>query len=129
VIETTLNDLPEIGSVCSGGRYDELASLYTEKRLPGVGASVGLDRLLSALEALGKAKNVPLSTKVLIIHEAHSELARLHHLAATLRNNGIAAEVYPESKKRLWSNIIMLSEKHIPLRYLFQNLQLRVLSF
>jgi len=43
VIETTLNDLPEIGSVCSGGRYDELASLYTEKRLPGVGASVGLD--------------------------------------------------------------------------------------
>ena len=56
VFETSLDSMPEIGSVCSGGRYDELASLYTAKRLPGVGSSIGLDRLLAALETLGKMK-------------------------------------------------------------------------
>src|SRR5262249_13285226 len=53
ICETFLNDLPEIGSVCSGGRYDNLAGLYTKQRLPGVGASLGLDRLPAGLAQLG----------------------------------------------------------------------------
>ena len=52
IYETFLLDLPSIGSVCSGGRYDNLAGLYTKQHLPGVGASLGLDRLLSAMEEL-----------------------------------------------------------------------------
>ncbi len=52
VYETILTDLPSIGSICSGGRYNELASLYTKRSIPGVGASIGLDRLLAALEEL-----------------------------------------------------------------------------
>ena len=52
VYETFLTDLPGIGSVCSGGRYDNLASKYTKQVLPGVGASLGLDRLLAAMEEL-----------------------------------------------------------------------------
>ena len=52
VLETTLDDLPDIGSVCSGGRYDNLAELYTKEHLPGIGASLGLDRLLAAMEEL-----------------------------------------------------------------------------
>ena len=55
VYETFLDRLPGIGSVCSGGRYDDLASLYTSQRLPGVGASIGLDRLMAAAEELGEA--------------------------------------------------------------------------
>ena len=54
VVETILNDLPTIGSVASGGRYDNLAGLYTNQKLPGVGASLGLDRLLAALEQLDR---------------------------------------------------------------------------
>ena len=54
VYETFLDSAPEFGSVCSGGRYNNLASLYTKTLLPGVGASIGIDRLISALEALGK---------------------------------------------------------------------------
>src|SRR5207248_8958570 len=52
IYETFLLDKPDIGSVCSGGRYDNLASLYTKQQLPGVGASLGLDRLLAAMEDL-----------------------------------------------------------------------------
>ena len=53
IYETFLSDLPGIGSVCSGGRYDNLAGLFTNQKLPGVGASLGLDRLLAAMEELG----------------------------------------------------------------------------
>ncbi len=53
IYETFLNDLPTIGSVCSGGRYDNLTGLYTSQQLPGIGASLGLDRLLAGLEELG----------------------------------------------------------------------------
>src|SRR5207245_10147962 len=52
VYETFLTDLPTIGSVCSGGRYDNLAGMYTKQHLPGVRASLGLDRLLAAMEGL-----------------------------------------------------------------------------
>lgn len=53
VYETTMLDHPEIGSICSGGRYDNLAEYYTEKQLPGVGISIGLTRLFFVLEDQG----------------------------------------------------------------------------
>jgi histidyl-tRNA synthetase len=99
VFETNLDAMPEIGSVCSGGRYDELASLYTTKRLPGVGSSIGLDRLLAALDALGKMKGRPGYTQVLVLDIEEELSPSYHKIARELRAAGIAAEVYPEKRK------------------------------
>lgn len=99
VFETFLNAIPDIGSVCSGGRYNNLASLYTKKDLPGVGASVGLDRLLAALEVLGKSTKAAGYTRLLITM-TDSKLAPLYQAAAIkARSAGIACELYPEEKK------------------------------
>jgi histidyl-tRNA synthetase len=99
VFETNLDAMPDIGSVCSGGRYDELASLYTTRRLPGVGSSIGLDRLLAALEALGKLKRRPGYTEVLVLDVEESLSPSYHRIARALRSAGIAAEVFPEKRK------------------------------
>ncbi|MFZ2780544.1 MAG: histidine--tRNA ligase [Rectinemataceae bacterium] len=105
VVETSLADMPQIGSVCSGGRYNELASLYTTKKLPGVGASIGLDRLLAALEALNRSGDRPEVTKLLILNledtaQTQPQLqAQAQRAAAALRRQGIAVEVFPEAKK------------------------------
>jgi histidyl-tRNA synthetase len=101
VFETTLVDMPKIGSVCSGGRYNDLASIYTTRNLPGVGASVGLDRLLAALEALGKRSTDSSAPKVLMTNIDPALLPGLHGFASRLRASGIACEVYPDSKKLL----------------------------
>lgn len=119
VLETQLSALPEIGSVCSGGRYDELASLYTTRKLPGVGASVGLDRLIAAMEALGKIGTAPRSTAILIINQEGNTLASLHAVASQLRTQGIASEVYPESRK-LAVQYTYAEKKHIPLALFVQ---------
>ena len=99
VIETFLNDLPEIGSVCSGGRYDNLAELYSNQQLPGIGASLGLDRLLAAMEELNLVESVSTTATVLV---AYFDRERLHdylRLAAQVRENGFGVELYPEPKK------------------------------
>jgi histidyl-tRNA synthetase len=114
VVETSLAALPQIGSVCSGGRYDELASLYTERKLPGVGASIGLDRLMAALEALGIKAGSDISTQILVVNQGETPLAGLHALAASLRNAGFACEVFPELKKTL-AQYTYAERKHIPL--------------
>lgn len=100
VYETFLDDLNEIGSVCSGGRYDDLASLYTNERLPGVGASIGLDRLLSALEEL----HSPLlhdagSADVLILNQEGRFMRQASRLARQLRTAGIRCDVFLADKK------------------------------
>jgi histidyl-tRNA synthetase len=99
VLETTLNDLPAIGSICSGGRYDNLAELYTNQQLPGIGASLGLDRLLSAMEELGKIKPVHTPAQVFIPYFDPTHLGDYLHLAGDLRVAGLAVEVYPEPTK------------------------------
>jgi histidyl-tRNA synthetase len=114
VFETNLDAMPEIGSVCSGGRYDELASLYTTKRLPGVGSSIGLDRLLAALDALGTVKRRSGYTQVLILDVEESLAPSYHKIARALRAAGIAAEVYPE-KKKLSQQFAYAERKAIPL--------------
>lgn len=119
VLETQLSELPEIGSVCSGGRYDELASLYTTRKLPGVGASVGLDRLMAAMEALGSMRTAPHSTAILVINQEVNTLAELHAVASKLRAQGIASEVYPENRK-LAAQYSYAERKHIPLALFVQ---------
>ncbi|MGD9721047.1 MAG: histidine--tRNA ligase [Pirellulales bacterium] len=99
VFETFLDRLPGIGSVCSGGRYDNLAGLYTKEELPGIGASLGLDRLLAALEELGLVQKVSTPAPVFMpLFDAE----RLHdylRLAAEIRRARIGVELYPEAKK------------------------------
>jgi histidyl-tRNA synthetase len=114
VFETNLDAMPEIGSVCSGGRYDELASLYTSKRLPGVGSSIGLDRLLAALDALGKLRRRPGYTQVLVLAIDDSLSPAYHGIARALRAAGIAAEVYPDRRK-LAQQFSYAERKGIPL--------------
>lgn len=99
VFETFLDQLPGIGSVCSGGRYDNLAGLYTKEELPGIGASLGLDRLLAAMEKLGLVEKISTPAPVFI---AFFDAGRLHdylRLAAQIRAAGIGVEFYPEPKK------------------------------
>lgn len=99
IYETFLNDLPRIGSVCSGGRYDNLAGLYTKQRLPGVGASLGLDRLLAALEQLGEIEKKLSPVEVFLPYFVEDRIGQYMKLAALLRSRQIGVELYPEPKK------------------------------
>ena len=99
VFETFLNALPAIGSICSGGRYDNLAELYTSQELPGIGASLGLDRLLAAMEELGMIERVSTPAPVFIPYFDKDRLHDYLRLAAALRAAGIGVEVFPDSKK------------------------------
>jgi histidyl-tRNA synthetase len=99
VYETVLTDLPSIGSVCSGGRYDNLAGLYTRQALPGVGASLGLDRLVAALEELQFLNKAATPASVLLVQFSADRLGDYQRIARVLRAGGIGVEVYPEAKK------------------------------
>ena len=99
VYETTLLDHPEIGSVCSGGRYDDLAGYYTERKLPGVGISIGLTRLFYVLDEQGLLNpalpTAPADALVLPMGEAGPAIA----LAEELRGFGLRVQFYGEQKK------------------------------
>ncbi len=99
VYETFLNDLSDIGSVCSGGRYDDLASLYSKERLPGVGASIGLDRLIAALEALGRSRRSPTFARVAVACMDESLGGTYQAIASGFRTAGVPCEVLTEQKK------------------------------
>ncbi len=99
VLETFLEKLPGIGSVCSGGRYDNLAELYTKEHLPGVGASLGLDRLLAAMEELGQLKKTSTTAPVFLPFFAAAHRDDYLRLAANVRRAGIGVEFFPEAKK------------------------------
>ncbi len=99
VYETFLNDLPAIGSVCSGGRYDNLAGLYMKDRIPGVGSSIGLDRLIAGLEQLGRLQAKSSFTEAVVFCPLLSDMSRYQKLAAALRAKNIACEVFPEERK------------------------------
>jgi histidyl-tRNA synthetase len=99
VYETFLLDKPDYGSVCSGGRYDNLAELYTKQKLPGVGASLGLDRLLAAMEELELLPKVATPAPVFVVQFDADRLGDYQRIARSLRAEGIGVEVYPEAKK------------------------------
>jgi histidyl-tRNA synthetase len=114
VFESFLGDLPDIGSVCSGGRYNDLASLYSKHRLPGVGASIGVDRLMTAMEDLGLTGSTSAQASVLVLFLEDPLLGRYHEFARALRGAGITAEVYPD-KKKLAVQFAYAEKKGIPL--------------
>ena len=99
IFETFLQKLPGIGSVCSGGRYDNLAALYTNQELPGIGASLGLDRLLAAMEELGLLEKVATPAPVFLPYFSEGRLHDYLRLAAQIRAAGIGVELYPECKR------------------------------
>jgi histidyl-tRNA synthetase len=99
VLESFLDDLPALGSICSGGRYDNLAGLYTKQHLPGVGASLGIDRLLAGLEELGQVATVETPAEVFLVHFDERHLADYLRIATAIRAAGMAVEFFPEAKK------------------------------
>jgi histidyl-tRNA synthetase len=99
VYETTLNDHPDIGSICSGGRYDNLAANYTKSQLPGVGISIGLTRLFWQLREAGLVKMSDSTTQVLVTQMDAAKLPDCLALAKELRDAGIATEVALEGGK------------------------------
>jgi histidyl-tRNA synthetase len=100
IYETTLTAHPEVGSICSGGRYDDLASYFTDTRLPGVGISIGLTRLFSRLREAGLLRPLERTpAEVLVTTMDPQALERYVRMAATLRAAGINTEVYLEQAK------------------------------
>ena len=100
VYETTLLDHPEIGSVCSGGRYDNLAEYYTDRQLPGVGISIGLTRLFYVLGEQGLLNpQLPTAPADVLILPMTEDLAPAISLATQLRSAGIRTQLYTEQKK------------------------------
>jgi len=96
VFETTVAGWERFGSIASGGRYDNLASLFTSRRLPGVGASIGLDRLLALLEEAGWLGGSLATAPVLVAQFPGTDPALVFSVAARLRAAGIGAELFPE---------------------------------
>jgi len=100
VYETTLLDHPEIGSVCSGGRYDNLAGYYIEKQLPGVGISIGLTRLFYVLDEQGLLNPaLPTAPADALVLPMTAEPGPAIALAEALRSNGLKVQLYGEQKK------------------------------
>jgi histidyl-tRNA synthetase len=100
VYETTLVKAPELGSICSGGRYDDLASYFTDTRLPGVGISIGLTRLFSRLKEAGLLQPLARTpAEVLVTTMDPRHLEKYLAIAAKLRAAGINTEVYLEPAK------------------------------
>jgi len=99
VYETFLKDLPGLGSVCSGGRYNNLASIYTKKEIPGVGSSIGLDRLIAGLEELGILTGKLEGSDVIVLNIEGSSVAHNHYLASVIRDSELSCEVYLANKK------------------------------
>lgn len=100
VYETTMLDHPEIGSICSGGRYDNLAEYYTDKKLPGVGISIGLTRLFFVLQDKDYLnQNPPAFPADVMILPMTDEVGPAIELATRLRDNGIRVQLHCEKKK------------------------------
>ena len=99
VYETTLNDFPQIGSICSGGRYENLASHYTKSKLPGVGISIGLTRLFWQLREAGLVSSAESTVQVLVTQMEAAHLPHCLGVANDLRQAGINTEVVMEPAK------------------------------
>ena len=100
IYETTMLDHPEIGSICSGGRYDNLAEYYTDKQLPGVGISIGLTRLFFVLEDQGYLnQNLNTAPADVLILPMTEDLSPAISLATTMRDAGIRTQIHGEQKK------------------------------
>ncbi len=99
VYETFLNDYREIGSVCSGGRYENLSEFYTDKKMPGVGVSIGLTRLFYKLNELNIVKEEKRAISKVLVVSMLEDSNRALQVAAMFRNAEINTDVYLEDKK------------------------------
>jgi len=97
VYETFLSEMEEIGSVCSGGRYDNLTGFYMKEKVSGVGASIGIDRLLAALEMLNKEKSILSFTNAIIF--SNENYRDSYKIISYLRKKDIVVEFFPDNKK------------------------------
>ncbi len=114
IFEATLDDLPEFGSIMGGGRYNELVSRFSGEQLPAVGASIGVDRLLAALDAL-RAESLDRSgTQVLVTTMDRKMLAEYLSLVTELRQAGLRAEIYLKPKAKLGDQLKYASDWKIP---------------
>ena len=114
VYETTLLDHPEIGSVCSGGRYDDLAEYYTSRKLPGVGISIGLTRLFYVLGEQGLLNPAAAGSPAdVLILPMTDDLTAAAQLATALRAAGVRTQLYCEQKK-FKAKIQYADKLHIP---------------
>lgn len=99
VYESILLDLPQLGSICSGGRYDNLTQTFRKEKCPGVGASVGLDRLMAGLEQLGLTPKVGTPAVCLIAVPNEDLRQPSFRIAHELREAGLNIEIYPDADK------------------------------
>jgi histidyl-tRNA synthetase len=99
IYESMVTGYENYGSVCSGGRYDDLAGLFTDRQLPGVGASFGLDRLTQLMADAGWLKSSSTIAPVLLINFQAADVPQYFRIARELRTAGIACEVFPEPKR------------------------------
>jgi len=114
ILETFLTAHPGIGSVCSGGRYDDLTQMFSKNPMPGIGASLGLDRMIAAMEELGLAPTQQSPVDVLIVQFDPALMTRYLQLASSLRAAGLAVELFPEARK-VGQQFKYASRKGIPL--------------
>jgi histidyl-tRNA synthetase len=109
VYETFLADMPELGSVCSGGRYNNLTGLYQKEAVPGVGSSIGIDRLIAGLESLGRLSVRPGYACAAVACTSEKNSGAAQALAGKFREAGIPCEVFLEEEKL--PKQFMLAEK------------------
>lgn len=114
VFETVLLDLPEIGSVFSGGRYDGLVERFGYLSVPATGASVGVDRLFAALEKLGKLKKQKSIAKVMVLNFDDTAEQYVQEVATLLRNSDIPTEVYLGNERKLRDQLGFAATAEIP---------------
>jgi len=114
VFETTLLDLPKIGSVCSGGRYDGLVSRFSSDSLPAVGASIGVDRLFVALQELKQVTVTPTCVQVLVTQMEKGRQADYVSLVARLRRGGFNVSLYQGENTSFKAQMSLATKREIP---------------
>jgi histidyl-tRNA synthetase len=115
VYETVLPGAPEFGSIMGGGRYDGLVSRFLDRPIPSTGASIGIDRLMAALTALGKVQAPKTTVAVMILQMRGVDTAELLAIARELRNKGIPTEVFLGSRKaKINQQLSLANERGIP---------------
>ena len=115
VFEAVLTDIPEFGSVFSGGRYDGLTARFSTQELPAVGASMGIDRLYAALEKLGKIDKKETLTNVLMLNLSPNLQAEYAKIAEVLRAGGINTSLYIGDDRSFQGQLAYAIKKEIPL--------------
>lgn len=116
VFETILTDLPSIGSVFSGGRYDDLVTRFDPNAIvPAVGASVGLDRLFAAMEKLSLVQGQETVTKVMVLNFDPTCSTACETLATALRRSGLATEIYLGAETSIKAQITFAVKQGVPL--------------